>query len=246
MRLPITSIVPRMSTMPLDAVIFDLFGTLVEPYVRWPEMIPRLADLFGVSRDAFNSAWSELEPGRDRGEFDSTSEAMERCATMLGVAADGSRIAAAVALKHESVRRALHRLRPDAIATLMALRAMGLKLGLISDCSADVPELWHETPLAPLLDAAVFSCDAKVTKPDPSIYLRCCRLLGVVPRDCLYVGDGGSNELAGAGRAGMMAILLSSAGDNLADAHRLQRQSWDGKTITALTDLRNILEGRTA
>ena len=44
-------------------------------------------------------------------------------------------------------------------------------------------------------------------KPDSCIYLEAANRLGVAALDCVFVGDGGSNELEGARRVGMKAIL---------------------------------------
>jgi putative hydrolase of the HAD superfamily len=68
---------------------------------------------------------------------------------------------------------------------------------------------WPESPLAPLFDTALFSCDVKLKKPDRRIYELCTQRLGVEPAQCLYVGNGGSDELAGARRAGMTPVLLT-------------------------------------
>ena len=43
-------------------------------------------------------------------------------------------------------------------------------------------------------------------KPDPRIYQQVLQALGVSPEDTIFVGDGGSNELAGARRAGLTAL----------------------------------------
>jgi putative hydrolase of the HAD superfamily len=38
-------------------------------------------------------------------------------------------------------------------------------------------------------------------KPDPRIFQLACKRLGLQPEDCLYVGDGGSNEFTAAKEA---------------------------------------------
>ena len=45
-------------------------------------------------------------------------------------------------------------------------------------------------------------------KPDPGIYLEACRLLGVAPAACLFVGDGNGRELDGAKGVGMEAVRI--------------------------------------
>ena len=55
----------------------------------------------------------------------------------------------------------------------------------------------------------VASHEVKLLKPDPHIYELACRRLGVRPEDAAFVGDGGSNELAGAEEAGLTAFWAS-------------------------------------
>ena len=60
-----------------------------------------------------------------------------------------------------------------------------MKLGLISVCSEEVPAAWPETELAGLFDAETFSSECGLVKPEPEIYLRTARALGVEPRRVL-------------------------------------------------------------
>ena len=43
-------------------------------------------------------------------------------------------------------------------------------------------------------------------KPAPAIFRQCAQMLDVKPEDCLYVGDGGSQELTAARALGMRAV----------------------------------------
>ena len=60
--------------------------------------------------------------------------------------------------------------------------------------------------------------------------------------ECVYVGDGDSNELTGAQEVGMHPVMIqveydSKTGDYLAD-----RQEWDGPVISSLTEILNLVE----
>ncbi|MBI3636914.1 MAG: HAD-IA family hydrolase [Candidatus Rokubacteria bacterium] len=123
--------------------------------------------------------------------------------------------------------------RTDAAPTLTRLRALGVPTGLISDCASDVPAVWHESPLAPLITTPLFSCSEGVKKPDPAIFERACARLGVTPSECLYVGDGGSRELEGATAVGMRAVQLR-AGDT-------DGAGWGGEAIGSLSEALRLL-----
>jgi putative hydrolase of the HAD superfamily len=78
-------------------------------------------------------------------------------------------------------------------------------------------------------------------KPDPALYLAACRRLGLDPADCLYVGDGGSQELTGAQRAGLTAVRLAApdlAGHMVFNADR----GWAGPVLASLTEVLDLLD----
>jgi FMN phosphatase YigB (HAD superfamily) len=62
------------------------------------------------------------------------------------------------------------------------------------------------SPLRELVDAAVFSYEAGVAKPDQAAYAAAADRMGVAPASSVFVGDGGSDELVGAEAAGMRPI----------------------------------------
>ena len=95
---------------------------------------------------------------------------------------------------------------PATLEPLDTLRAAGWRLGLVSNCTAETPELWKRTPLATRFDAVGFSCELGVAKPDPAIYLAVCSFLGVPPTECVYVGDGADSELPAAANLGMAVV----------------------------------------
>ena len=92
---------------------------------------------------------------------------------------------------------------------LRQIKSLGLRIGVISNCSVEEVEAWAACPLAPLLDEVVFSYQVGHVKPDPEFYLLACQRLGVSPDRALFVGDGGSDELRGATEVGMKAYAAS-------------------------------------
>ena len=121
---------------------------------------------------------------------------------------------------------------PGVVETITELRRRGFRIGLITVCSDDVPALWPETPFHGLFDVEVFSCSVGLRKPDPRIYRLACEQLGVEPSEAVFVGDGANDELAGAERVGMTAILFERddyGGD------------WQGRRIRGLPELLDLL-----
>jgi putative hydrolase of the HAD superfamily len=135
-------------------------------------------------------------------------------------------------------------LRADAVGTLGRLRARGLGVGVVSDCTHELPACWPTLPVAPLVDATVFSVEVGERKPHPELYLSACRRLGVAPADVLYVGDGGSNELTGARAVGMTAVRLVAADAATALVYDPE-EGWNGPVVDGLAAvLAFVAEGR--
>jgi putative hydrolase of the HAD superfamily len=121
-----------------------------------------------------------------------------------------------------------------ALETIAALRERGLKTGLITVCSEDVPLLWPESAFHGLFDVEVFSATCGLRKPDPRIYRLALDGLGVEAEEAVFVGDGANDELAGAERVGMKAVGVESPGGELPD-------DWTGPRIRELPELLELI-----
>ena len=232
-----------MSATKYQAIVFDLFGTLVDDLVLpeasrlvYDRMNAEVADTLGVPRDQFLVAWSGTRDRRDVGAFPSSEAALSHICRELGVEPGQERIRAAAEIRREFVGRALTP-RGDAIDTLSELKASGYRVGLISNCSEEVSSLWPATPFARLMDASVLSCEVGLKKPDPRIYHLACQQLNVAPERSLFVGDGGNGELTGASRVGMHAVLIRAPYDQADGA----RESWPGPKVSSLSGVLSLL-----
>ena len=127
--------------------------------------------------------------------------------------------------------------RPGAVETLRRLRDQGYLVGLITVCSEDIEVLWPESAFAGLFDADIFSSRVGLSKPDPRIYLACCEALGVEPHEAVFVGDGANDELEGARRVGMDAILIHREGED----PLWGLDAWDGPRVTSIPGVLDVL-----
>ena len=160
-----------------------------------------------------------------------------------GVHPSDDAVRSAVTSRHRAVR-ADTRLRDEAVPTLAALRRLGLRTGVISDCTHELPAFLPQLPIDPLLDVRVFSVQVGRCKPDPALYQTACRRLDLTPADCLYVGDGGSQELTGAERAGMTAVRLAPpdlAGHMVFNADA----AWIGPVLRSLDEVVDLVRAAT-
>ncbi len=236
-----------MTTTATRALIFDLFGTLVPnlSHAEFRATAEAMAAAVGAPVEEFVHLYSEgTYRLRFTGELATTEANVEYVCKRLGVRPEPERVAEAARLRTDLTRRILLSPLPGALEALAELRESGYAIGLVSDCSAEVPLLWPETELAPLIDAPVFSCRAGFRKPDPRIYALACEGLGVRPEECLYVADGSGRELSGALAVGMRAALIRVPYDETTDADRPEVLTWKGLELQALADVLAVVEKR--
>ena len=229
--------------MLFQAVVFDLFGTLVPafPSSLFEQSLGQMADAVGVSHMHFSRMWiEETWEARAMGGFASTEDTARYICNAVGVTPTKSQLAEAALIRVEFTRKILQP-RPDAISTLKHVKSADLGLALISDCTPEVPQLWPETPFASLIDVPIFSCAVGMKKPDPRIYRLACDGLGVAPHKCLYVGDGFSRELTGAANVGMHTVLIASPGEVPADAPGYEGDTWPGPRVERLSEVMTLL-----
>ncbi|HEY1370072.1 MAG TPA: HAD-IA family hydrolase [Gaiellaceae bacterium] len=213
-----------MSTR-LRAIVFDLWDTLVDwPVDGWADVQRRVAARLGLEEERFVELWRETYDIRQIGPLGDALRAL---------GGDEAATGDVLTLRRDFTRTALAP-RPGAVDTLVELRRRGFLLGMISVCSEEVAELWDETPFADLIDSAVFSCSVGFRKPDPRIYRLCLEELGVEPEEALFVGDGANDELAGAERVGMRAVLIHRPGQ---EPIWEEARAFKGRRITSIPEV---------
>lgn len=191
----------------MKAFVFDLFHTLVD-VGRAPGACGRYtADILGVDRAVWNAAcFSEAhEICRPTSQY----EVVRALARYIDPDIPDARIREAAEERQQRFDHALRRVDEDTLDVLRTLRRRGPKLGLISNASSGEVSAWNDSPLAPLFDEAVFSCDCGMKKPDAGIYHQALEALGAGPGESYFVGDGGSREHVGARAVGMRTVLMT-------------------------------------
>jgi putative hydrolase of the HAD superfamily len=227
-----------------QAVIFDLFGTLVDSLspVEYYSVLREMISILKAPPDDFIKLWLSTAEKRTTGVFRTLEENLEYICHELKVPVTKSQINLAKRVRLDYVALALTP-REGAIETLSRLKADGYKIGLISNCSTEPPVIWPYTPFAPFFDVTVFSSVAGVQKPDPRIYSMAIEQLKVEPEDCLYIGDGDSHELTGAAQAGMHPVLICAAHEDGAEAVRSDTKidDWPCPKIASLLEVLDLL-----
>jgi HAD superfamily hydrolase (TIGR01509 family) len=218
----------RFSFMELQAVLFDLWGTLIidsehrsAPRALWraenvrsilaQHSVEFPAEAVHNSLTAGGAALSALhDEGIDlsaRGRVHLVLKELEVTAVLAEEALQD--LQTAICSMHP-----VHRpeVRPGAIEVLRASKERGLATALVSNAGyTTAPSLrvmLDEFGLAPYLDACVFSDELQLAKPNPRLFLEALDCLHVEPQAAAFVGDSPHNDIFGARRAGLLAVQI--------------------------------------
>jgi putative hydrolase of the HAD superfamily len=228
-----------------QAVLFDLFHTLVslqrEPGSRNPE----LHEILGVSRQTFVDALRLTAHGRLIGVQTEAASIVSDIARATGQSVSDAAIKRTAERIVEVFSAALSGISDRVVSVLASLRHRGKRLGLVSNASAMEVVGWSRSPIAPLFDSVVFSCFCGSVKPEERIYRICTDELGVAPVECVFVGDGESNELEGAKNVGMMTVMTTQFIGGMEHGVFDERCRWADFIISQLDELVGPSNSRT-
>jgi HAD superfamily hydrolase (TIGR01509 family) len=174
--------IPSSSVTRLEAVVFDFGETLIDETSAWEA----IADAAGVPRFTFLATFGGLiAAGRSHREiFDVL--AIDAPATLPALRADD--------------------LNPDARPCLIAIRDLGLRVGIAANQPDRAAEILRTVGID--LDFVATSGGWGVAKPDPAFFARVAAELGLPPSAIAYVGDRTDNDIEPAATAGMRAIFI--------------------------------------
>jgi HAD superfamily hydrolase (TIGR01509 family) len=219
----------------ISTVFLDAGGVLVEP--SWERISAALAAQ-GVylSVEALRHAEPFVRRAQDVPAGGVTDD--DRMRAFLGAvavaagAANGLALARAAAeLKREHAAVNLWgQVVPDARSSLERLRAMGLRLAVVSNANGTVRKHLERLDLAQYFHLVVDSAEEGVEKPDPRIFARALARTVSAPGETVHVGDLYHVDVVGARAAGLTPILMDPR-DLYPDADCLRVPS-----LTALAD----------
>lgn len=131
-------------------------------------------------------------------------------------------------------------LYPGARELLANLRARRLRLGLISNWSARLPQLLSALELDAAFDFVLGSAALGCEKPEPAIFRLALERAGLEPSACLHAGDDARCDGAGALGCGLSAVLVDHQ-------KRLgERERGLCPVVGSLVELQDLILGRAA
>ena len=185
----------------IKAVIFDMYETLITHFDSPLYFGSQMAADAGIQKDVFYELWEPTEFDRTIGKM-TLEEALEMILKKTGRYSEELLdfiVQKRIAVKEECFGH----LHPEILPLLRGLKDQGMLLGLISNCFSEEVYAIRKSVLFPYFDEVFLSYEQGVQKPEKEIFERCLGKLGVKASECLYIGDGGSQELEAAQGVGM-------------------------------------------
>ncbi len=212
----------------LDAVIFDLDGTLFDHQASARRGLGQFLGGLGVPvTEPLRLFWFTVEARHvDRwlnGEISWLEQRRRRLrdflpAAGLGVPASIDELDVLFEVYFDAYEAAWAAFE-DAESVLLQLRADGVGVAVLTNGVHDqqVSKL-ARIGLLDLVGKVWASDDLGTAKPDPAAYLRVCQDLGTAPNRTVHIGDNYALDVAGAEAAGLRAIYVDREGTS-APAH---------------------------
>lgn len=202
---------PKPLSHPIQAVTFDVGGTLVVPHPSVGEVYHRVAVRHRVAGTTpellerrFHAAWNSARSSPERREdWESLVDAV-----FAGLAKAPPSQTFFGELYDEFGRAHAWRVLPEVIPTLEALAGQGVDLGIVSNWDDRLRPLLKELRLDRYFSCFAISCEAGFAKPSPVIFQEALRQLGCPAASVLHVGDALREDFAGAMSAGLAALHL--------------------------------------
>jgi HAD superfamily hydrolase (TIGR01509 family) len=198
--------------MAIDALVFDLDGTLVDTNAThvdgWVRAFERLGYRVLPDRVA-----PEIGKGGDQlvpAILGDTAEARDGDALREAAAEEYVRLA----------RERRFRLFDGARALVEDAKRRGLAVALATSSSSDHLDATFASAgddLRPLMDAVIGASDVERSKPHPDVIVAAVRKLGLEPAQCAMIGDTPYDAIA-ARRAGVVALGVMSSGLGFSEA----------------------------
>jgi len=188
----------------IKAVIFDMYETLITQYRSKPYFTAHIAEDAGIEEGAFRKLWYSTEDARTDGITD-----IKRVVTDIMKGFDcynPDTVEKIYQSRKASKAEQFYHLHDEIIPLFNELKNRELKVAIISNCYLEEAEVIKESILYSLTDVAVLSSEVGCHKPDEKIYNICLERLGFNADECIYVGDGGCNELYTAKKIGMKSV----------------------------------------
>lgn len=190
----------------IKVVFFDLFFTLVIP--KYSDLRNE-NDVLRITKEDWErySEDHELYVKRATGKEKSPEKIIESIIEKMKININEFEKKEILKLREERFKKALIDVDAKILDVLSDIKRNGKSICLISNADIIDVMYWSESPLSDLFNDAIFSYEVGYLKPQSEIYKVALKKMNVNPEECIFVGDGGGDELKGAKELGIKTIL---------------------------------------
>lgn len=190
----------------INVIFFDLFYTLVVPKYNEEK---NENDVLNITKDEWEryAEDSELYIKRATGNEKNPEKIIEDIIKKTSIDLNKTEKKEILELRQERFRKSLMNVDPVIIDVLLHIKKKQKKICLVSNADVIDVMYWDKSPLSKLFDNAIFSYEVGCIKPNFKIYNIALKRMKANPENCIFIGDGGSDELKGAKEIGMSTIL---------------------------------------
>lgn len=196
------------------AILVDAAGTLLAPTEPMAKVYRTVGEKYGVKysedeilmryRQAYSQPW-----GRSRLRY--VDDGRPFWQHIVSSSTGCSDLQYFEELYHYyTTEKAWQLIDPDAKYVFEALRRAGVRTAVVSNFDTRLRPLLQALNCDHWFDAVAVSAEVAAEKPNPTIFLKACELLGVKPEEAVHIGDDRRNDLWGARDAGCDAWLWGS------------------------------------
>jgi len=204
----------------IEAVTFDVGGTLIEP---WPSVGQVYAEV--AARNGFpNLSAGELQRRfvaafrkRSPSIHSAKEWAMIVDETFLGLTDQPPSQTFFQELYAYFSQANAWRIYDDVLTTLNALAEGGVPLGIISNWDDGLRPLLNALELTRYFQVIVISCEIGSAKPEPAIFMDAVKQLRVSKAKVLHVGDSLPTDVVGARAAGLNVVQIDRSAHTASD-----------------------------
>lgn len=190
----------------INVVFFDLFFTLVIPKYN---DLRNENDVLRITKAEWEkyAEDNELYIKRATGHEKSPQKIIESIVEKMQIDVKECDKIEILKLREERFKKSLIDVDTVILEVLSDIKKNGKKICLLSN--ADIIDVmhWEKSPLNNLFDDTIFSYEVGYLKPQTEIYSIALKKMNVNPKECIFIGDGGSDELKGAKKLGIKTIL---------------------------------------
>lgn len=209
-----------LSSVKIQAITFDVGGTLIEPWPSVGHVYAEVAARHGLTHFSpaqlnarFNAAWRARQSfGHSRNDWEALVTEVFENSTTPGFFGE---------LYDRFAEPDAWHIYEDVLPALDQLASRQIKLAIISNWDERLRPLLRRLKLAQYFDAFAISLEVGYPKPCPAIFAHAAKELDLPSNTILHVGDSPEMDIAGATAAGFQAVHIHRGGPAGGGIHSL-------------------------